>query len=239
MAYLLRGDTTSTRPTMLGEVTPLDNWRKGSVKAVEANMMPWYRDNDAPGAYTVLVEEAFPALSSVTGELKLENSTSGLIQQAIFTLHDMQVAVANTEALGATQLAHFPIGNIVLLACTASLQFGVVGARTAGSGTINDSAALTWGVGSVTASSNTLATTMVDMIPKTSTTLDGVGANYTATPTVANLAEMISFNGTAAAIDIFLNAAFAVDTEIDNDGILKVKGSIVMSYLNLGHFGHF
>lgn len=150
--------------------------------------------------------------------------------KTVFTLRAMSITVTDALAYASQQLFDFAPGKIRLLGGTATLTFAVTSARA---GTINDNAAMDWSVGTVAASSITLASTMVNLIAKQDKTLDGVDAAYT-TASAADFAAAATFDGTSTAIDMFLNIGFPTNTEIDADGTLLVSGTITVLYQNWG-----
>jgi len=142
----------------------------------------------------------------------------------------MQITVTDALAYASQKLFDFAPGKIRVKGGTASLAFAVLTARAS---TINDSAAMDWSLGSVAASSITLASTMVDVIAKQDKTLDGAVAAYT-TAQAADVASAATFDGTTTAMDLFLNIGFPTNTEIDADGTLAVSGTITLLWENWG-----
>jgi len=150
--------------------------------------------------------------------------------RTVLTLTAMTISVTDALAYASQKLFDFSAGFIRIKGGSASLAFAVTTARA---GTINDSAAMDWSIGTVAASSTTLATTMVDVIAKQDKTLDGAVAAYT-TAQAAAVAAAATHDGTATPIDIFLNVAFPTDTEIDANGTLAVTGTITILWENWG-----
>jgi hypothetical protein len=72
-----------------------------------------------------------------------------------------------------------------------------------------------------------LLTVTDDIIAKVDHTLDGAAAAYTAA-IAADVAAAATHDGTTTPIDAFLNVGFPTNTDIDNDGILKVTGKITI-----------
>ena len=173
----------------------------------------------APGA---------PAAGSITAT----EEQFGSFHKTTINLNAARVSVTDTAAYGGQKIYDFPEGRILVLGVTASIRWAVTSARAS---TINDSASLTWGVGTATASNATLATTMVDLIPKTTKVLDGAVAAYTTASTAA-LAASAHFDGTGTAKDAFLNAAFETGTDIDGDGTLAATGTVTIVWVQLGDY---
>lgn len=149
---------------------------------------------------------------------------------SVLTFNAMQIAVTDALAYASQKLFDFADGKIRILGGTAKLQFAVLTDRTA---TINNNASLTWGLGSVAASSITLATTMQNFIAVTTRTLDGA-TTALSTASTADVVAAATLDGTSTAIDLFLNVAFATNTDIDADGTITVTGKITLLWQNWG-----
>lgn len=150
--------------------------------------------------------------------------------RTVFTFNNMKVTVTDALAYASQKIFDFTDGKIRIKGGTASLTFGVDTARAS---TINDSASLTWGVGTAPASSITLATTMQNVVAVTTRTLTGA----VAAPSPASTADVVAaatFDGTTTAVDLYLNLAFATNTDIDADGILSINGTLTVLYENWG-----
>lgn len=162
---------------------------------------------------------------------------AGPAKKCILTLAACPLVVTDALAYAGTQLLTFPEGRIFVKGVVASIQWAVTTDRTAVTGTINDSASLNWGLGTVTASNVTLSTTMQDLIPSTVKVLSAATtALNTASNAVLAAAATTGFDGTTTAIKAFLNGGFITTTDIDNDGTLTATGTITISYEWLGDF---
>lgn len=157
---------------------------------------------------------------------------AGHSHQTLLTLTDLLITVTDALAYASQKIYDFPEGRLNIAGVTCNLKFGVTTDRAT---TINDNAALKFAIGSVAASNATLSSTMVDLLPKTSKTLDGAVAAYT-TFQGAALAAAAQFDGTGTAKDAYLNVAFETGTDIDGDGILKVTGTILITWAALGDY---
>lgn len=155
--------------------------------------------------------------------LSVVTTGQGGSYKTVFTFSAMQIAVTDTLAYASQKIFDFTDGKIRVKGGTATLAFAVLTART----TINDSAAMDWSVGTAAASSITLATTMLNVIAKVDHTLDGATTAYTAA-IAADVVAAATFDGTATAVDLYLNVAFPTNTEIDADGTLAVTGKITL-----------
>lgn len=160
----------------------------------------------------------------------VEEKGDGVTHQTVITLTNHLVSVTDALAYANSKLYTFPEGRIYVMAALASLAFGVTGVRA---DTINDNAAMDWSLGTVAASNVTLATTMVDLIAKQDKTLDGVAAAYTTAQAVAGIAPT-AFDGTSTAKEAHLNVSFPTTTDIDADGVVKVTGTITITWINFG-----
>jgi hypothetical protein len=150
--------------------------------------------------------------------------------RSVLTFNAMQISVTDALAYASQKLFDFADGKIRIKGGTASLQFAVLTTRAS---TINDSASLTWGLGSAAASSATLATTMQNVIATTTRTLNGATTALSSAST-ADVVAAATLDGSATAIDLYLNVAFATGTDIDGDGTLAVSGTITLLWENWG-----
>lgn len=149
-----------------------------------------------------------------------------------FTFADMELAVTDALAYASKLLYTFPAGRIYVIGGTAALQFGVTTDRDT---TINNSASLTWAVGSVAASNITLSSTMVDIVAKQTRVLAAATTAYN-TVTNANVAAAQFVDGTTTALKLYLNVGFETNTDIDANGTLKVQGSFTVGSAFLGDY---
>ncbi|MER8455851.1 hypothetical protein NKH24_06890 [Mesorhizobium sp. M1300] len=150
--------------------------------------------------------------------------------RSVFTFNAMQISVTDALAYASQKIFDFADGKIRIKGGTAKLQFAVLTARAS---TINDNASLTWGLGSAAASSATLATTMQNVIPVTTRTLDGA-TTALSTASTADVVAAATLDGTSTAIDLYLNVAFATGTDIDADSTLAITGTITLLWENWG-----
>jgi hypothetical protein len=156
--------------------------------------------------------------------LTANTTGSGGTYQTVLTFKAMPISVLAANDYASQKIFDFPAGKIRIKGGTASLAFAVTTARAS---TINDSAAMDWSVGTVAASSVTLATTMVDIIAKQDKTLDGAVAAYT-TAQAADVAAAATHDGTSTAIDAYLNVSFPTEADIDGNGTVAVNGTITI-----------
>lgn len=162
--------------------------------------------------------------------LKAVTTGVGGQYKTVITLQDLVIAVTSASKYASQKLFDFAAGKVRIKGGTASLAFAVTTARAS---TINDSAAMDWSIGSVAASSVTLASTMVDVIAKQDKALDGAVAAYT-TAQAADLAAAATYDGTTTPVDIFLNIGFPTATDVDGNGTITVSGTITILHENWG-----
>lgn len=185
--------------------------------------------------YTTQPETTGAGASNGATVSAAENSASA-IRQTTLTLTATPVSVADADAFGSVKVYDFPEGRILVLGVTASVQWGVTlaGAATRAT-TINNNASLTWSLGTVAASNATLASTMVDLLPKTTKVLSAATTALNTASTGA-LAASAHFDGTGTAKDVYLNVGFETDTDIDGDGGLAATGTVTITWVNLGDY---
>jgi len=162
--------------------------------------------------------------------LKAVTTGQGGSYRTVFSFNAMPVPVTDALAYAAQKIFDFLDGKVRIKGGTARLQFAVLTTRAS---TINDNAALTWSLGSVAASSATLAGTMVNVLASTGRTLDGAGAALS-TASTADIAAAATLDGTVTPVDLYLNLAFATGTDIDADGTVAVTGAITLLWENWG-----
>lgn len=181
---------------------------------------------------------------TVTG-LQVEESGFGVVRQTLFILTAMPlpgIPVAGADQFVSQQLYDFPAGRITVLDCTTSLTFTTT---TALATSLVSGASVTYGIGSVAASTIILATTVLDLMPgsgesaptfTSSTTVNVAPATvkgFLASVAAAQLGAKL--NGTVTAADIFLNVSVLVDgSVVTNPGVLTVTGTVLVTWLNGG-----
>lgn len=208
-------------------------WKYNEVGKVSDDVIAFYLNHS--DSFSVLGKDG--ALSSsdglevVTG-LSASDSVDGILHQTTFVLSAVALSITDALAYASKKLFTFPAGRIELIGVTSSLAFAVTTTRAS---TINASASMTYGLGSAAASNATLATTMVDMTPKTTQLLDGAVAAYTIAKGAA-LAASAQFDGTSTPVPMYFNAAFETGTDIDADGAIAISGSIAATWANLGDY---
>lgn len=220
-------------------------WRRGQMVVNSAwaagEPLFWFcTASGEPGTwvpvYTTQAEDAEETttvgVGAKSGATVTATETESVVHRTVLTLTDTPLTVTDALAYASTKIYDFPAGRVAILGCTASMAFAVTSARA---GTINDDAAMDWAVGTAAASNVTLATTMVDLIPKQDHTLDATDDEYT-TAQGAALAAAAQFDGTSQAVDAYLNVSFPTGTDIDADGTMTVTGTVTLTWINLGDY---
>lgn len=157
------------------------------------------------------------------------SSTSGGVFKTVLTLTNTVITMTDAGAAGShgsLKVMDFPAGNIAFLGATSDL------AIVAGSGGITDTAAVVGGVGTATVGTGdaTLTGTEQDLVPSTAATLTAGAGAMDGESVTAGIAV---FNGTATAIDAYLNFAVPDAGSTAND-TLTVNGTITLVWSNLG-----
>lgn len=130
---------------------------------------------------------------------------------------------AGVVGYGGLKILDFPLGRILFVGASANLS-AVYG------GTIIATADGHFGVGTVTASNNaTLATTEQNIIPTTAIA-QAVGS---AASIVGGNAAVAYIDGTATAVDAFLNVLIA-DADQNGGGTVTVTGDLYLTWMLVG-----
>lgn len=170
--------------------------------------------------------------SAVQAYVSTVEKGDGVTHQTVFTITDLPQAVINGTEYQGTQIYNFPEGRILVMGSTMSIAQTTTSALAS---TLNASSTGALGIGTATASSTTLSTTMVDLMPSTaftsSATIDVAG-----TAVGAALAASAQFDGTTTAKDVFVNTAYATTTDVDGDATQTLSGTITITWQNLGNY---
>jgi hypothetical protein len=146
-------------------------------------------------------------------------------------LNDVKQTVVNGTEYQGTKIGTFPAGRILVLGVTASLQqtttSAIASTLNSGTGAVS--------LGTVTASSTTLSSTMVNLLPSTAFTSSAT-INVAGTAVTAALAASAQFDGTSTPVDIYLNSAYATTTDVDADATQTWDGTIDITYVVLGDY---
>lgn len=166
-----------------------------------------------------------------SGSVKATPNIGRVITERI-VLDDVKQTVVNGTEYQGTKIATFPAGRILVLGVTATLQQTTTSTLAS---TLNASVTGAVSLGTVTASSTTLSSTMVNLLPSTAFTSSAT-INVAGTAVNAALAASAQFDGTSTPVDIYLNSAFATTTDVDGDATQTWDGTIDITYIVLGDY---
>lgn len=157
----------------------------------------------------------------------------GVFKQTVLTLSALPITMRDTEQGGGAKIYTFPVGRITPVGAIGSIA---VTTTSVLADTLNAGSTCNWGVGSVTQSNATVATTEQNFVNvaafTSSATIDVAGA-------VANgsgIGIVTSIDGTSTNIAAFLNLAVADAADIDGDATVTVDGTITLTYAVLGDY---
>ena len=167
-----------------------------------------------------------------SGTIAIKREQIGPLSQLTLTLDNVQQTVVNGTEYQSTQLLTFPEGRLFVLGTTATLRQKTTSALAS---TLNASSTGAISLGTAAASSTTLATTAVDLLPSTAFTSSAT-VNVAGTAVSAALAAGAQFDGTSTAKKMYLNTAYATTTDVDGDATQTISGTIVVTYVWLGDF---
>ena len=177
------------------------------------------------------LDKAGAAVAPATGSIVTKQVQFGPLCQTTLTLNNVPQAVVNGTEYQGTKIYDFPQGRILILGVTATLQQKTTSAIAS---TLN-SATGAISLGTATASSVTLNSTMADLLPSTAFTSSTV-INVAGTAVSAALAASAQFDGTTTAKDVYLNTAYATTTDVDADATQTISGTVNITWVQLGDF---
>jgi hypothetical protein len=169
-----------------------------------------------------------PASGSVTAK----HEQFGPICKTTLTLDNVGQTVVNGTEYQSTQIYDFPEGRILVLGAIGRLQQKTTSALAS---TLNASVTGAISLGTAAASSTTLSSTMVDLLPSTAFTSSAT-INVPGAAVTAALAASAQFDGTGTAKDVFLNTAYATTTDVDANATQTISGTITITWINLGDY---
>lgn len=189
---------------------------------IRTKLKPQSLDKNTAGSGTI------PAAAA--SYVSVEEYGDGVFHQSVFTLTAMPITMRDTEQGGGFQIYDFPVGRITSLGATTTIAVTTTSALAS---TLNAGVTCNYGVGSVTQSNATVATTEQDLVNVTaftsSATIDVAGADATG----VGVGVVTSLDGTSTAIDAFLNLAVAGATDIDADATVTVTGTVALTWINM------
>ena len=170
--------------------------------------------------------------SAAVSTVKVKNEQFGSFNKTTLTLDNVAQTVVNGTEYQGTKLFTFPEGRILVLGTTATLKQKTTSTLAS---TLNASSTGAIALGTATASSTTLATTMVDLLPSTAFTSSAT-VNVAGTAVSSALASSAQFDGTSTAKSVYLNTAYATTTDVDGDATQTISGTVVICWVNLGDY---
>jgi len=166
---------------------------------------------------------------AISGTISAVEYGDEVYHQTVLTLVDVPVTMRDTEQGGGVQIYDFPVGRIMHLHGTATIAVTTTSALAS---TLNAGSTCNYGVGTVTQSNATVATTEQDLVNveafTSSATIDVAGADATG----VGAGVLASHDGTSTAINAFLNLAVAGATDIDADATVTVSGTVTFTWIN-------
>lgn len=169
-----------------------------------------------------------PSVSTVTAK----HVQFGPFIQTTLTLNNVAQSVVNGTEYQGTKIYDFPQARILVNGVTATLQQKTTSALAS---TLNSGSTGAIALGTATASSTTLSSTMVDLLPSTAFT-SSTTINVAGTAVSNALAASAQFDGTSTAKDVYLNTAYATTTDVDADATQTISGTVVITWTHLGDY---
>lgn len=179
--------------------------------------------------------------TAVAGLSVQEYGSTGL-RTTVFTFNAMPMTITDALVYASQQVYAFPKGWILHFGTVISNLFMTTTSAIAS--TLNSGVAVSIGLGTVVASSGTLATTMQNFSPGT-----GVAVTNLTSSTVINVAPAAfnatfapasyinsRYDGTTTPIALYLNVAVPTNTDIDADATVIFSGSISVVWMVLGDY---
>ncbi len=177
------------------------------------------------------LDKAGAAVAPASGEIVTKHVQFGPFCQTTLTLNNVPQAVVNGTEYQGTKIYDFPQGRLLVMGVTATLQqkttSAIASTLNSGTGAIS--------LGTATASSTTLDSTMADLLPSTAFTSSTV-INVAGTAVSGALAASAQFDGTTTAKDVYLNTAYATTTDVDADATQTISGTVVITWCQLGDY---
>lgn len=169
--------------------------------------------------------------TTLTG-MAVTESGNGVVQKTTFTFTNWTPTVLDATTGVGTKIYDFPDGRIFVLGSTGTNTFTTTSVLAS---TLHASVSCRWGVGTVTQTNATLATTEQDLLPVTTFTSSATIAVVN-TATSGALAAAAAFDGTATAKDAYFNISVPTGTDIDANATVAVNGTVTITWLNLGDY---
>lgn len=203
-----------------------------------ADMIPAHPSNDTIGRRAPRGLDDVGTIVSLAG-LTVKHYNTGAGQfKSVFTFSAFALSITDSLAYSGVKIYDFPKGKIHFKAAVSYLAFTTTSVIAS---TLNSGVTVSYGFGTVTASSATLATTMINVLAGTGQTVPTFTSSTTinvASTAVTHhtLANPIPIDGSATALDLYFNLAVPTATDIDADATLTVTGTLVLEWSNLGGY---
>lgn len=156
----------------------------------------------------------------------------GVVHRTVLTLTDTPQALPNADQFIGTKIYDFPAGRILILGVLATIAQKTTSILA---DTLNASKTGALSLGTATASSTTLNSTMADLMPSTAFTSSAT-INVAGTAVSGALASSAQFDGTSTAVDMFINTAYVTDGDVDADATQTLTGTVQITWINLGDY---
>lgn len=184
-------------------------------------------------------------IPSATGSLGLQTGTTPRelgghpVHQTVLQFTNQPMTITDALAYAGLQLYTFPLGWITVLGSAMKMT---VTTTSDVATTLNASKTVQYGLGTVTASATTLATTMINLNPGTGQSVPSFTSSATTnTVNTAVTSGLIAipapFDGTTTAIKVFMNMALATGGDIDADATVAINGTAIISWIHSGAYG--
>lgn len=170
-----------------------------------------------------------------TGYIRVSHEGYGPHIKTTLLLDGVGITITDALAYAGLKIYDFPDGILRVVDAAGALTLTTTSAIAS---TLNAAAVVSWGLGTVTASSLTLATTMIDILPGSGGTLPAFAASSTINVASATDIDYMKhadaqdtgavWDGSSTAKDMYLNLAVPTNTEIDADATVEVNGKLVI-----------
>ena len=187
---------------------------------------------DANGKFKTVNVENVGAVASNGGTVSVvERGVLGLLQKTDFTFTAMPLTLLDASTGAGAKIYDFPEGSIYILGAFGSVYEVTTSALAT---TLNTGVTYNWGIGTVTQSNGTLATTEQDILPTTNGTASATINVAGAVAPGARVAAGAYFDGTGTAKDAFFNVGIAGATDIDGNATTLWTGTASIIWMFLG-----
>lgn len=190
--------------------------------------------------YNAFAKFGLPSISiptSLQTYIAVTNWRPGVYSQYLLTLTALPFTITDALAYAGLEIIDLAYKCAYSIpCCNSSLTFTTTSAIAS---TLNSGVTVQYGLGSVTASATTLATTMIDANPGSGQSVPTFTSSTVINTAPAVVTSKLSaatghFDGRTTAGKIFLNLAVGTGTDIDADATLAISGTIILTIADLG-----